>query len=355
MTSSEMSILFSGFQQRIILNGEPFYPYISSTAESVPSNCNAVCIRLDASSTSLLNWKKEIARAEALQEAGIRILWEMDFSLYTETFSDEARFLSLEMAVKHFTKTIWPLFSQASLGVILYRGSLDFSEGFPWSFEEQEACEGSPAFFCREVILKHLKLLASYLPEEAACFLLLDADSMHDAAAYFRLTDQAAFFPFHLILKGRWPKKYPYALPSLAWDHDRSPLGMFSPFPGQALPELRVPLAVFLPEETDWDAFAAVIEQLGSTPFRMIPEKLLTHEWEGVDRLFVCSKGVTLRGKRKLCGFAAAGGLVITIGEALNIPNETVYPIKTLGGEEGSLLLEISPLFSPAVSLQSDQ
>lgn len=325
MSALELSILFSGFQQRLLLNGSHFYPCIYPAGGPFPEECNTVSIRLEASSTSLLDWKKEIEQAEFFKNKGKRILWELDFNLYADTFSDETRLLALEVAAQHFSRAIWPHFSQVSLGVVLYRGSLDFSEGFPWSFEEREACTERPSLFCRDVALKHLKLLAACLPEEVVCFLLLDADSIMDAVSYFRLANLSVFFPFHLILKGKWAQTYPYALPALAWEHECSPLGIFSSPPKDLVPELNVPLAIYLPEQTNWQEFGAVIERVGSTPFRMIPEKLLVHEWEGVDQLIVCSQGVTERGKRKLCGFAAAGGVILTVGKKLGIPSELVF------------------------------
>lgn len=322
-----MSIVFSGFEQKLLLNEHPFYPHIHPSSESIPEHCNAACIRLNASSSSLLDWEQEIEKAHELIADGLWILWEMDFALYAEAFSDEARFLILETAVQHFTKTVWPLFSHKTIGVVLHRGSLNFAENFPWVLEDREECrqEGSlPPFFCRELVLKQLKLLASCLPEEALCFLLLDTDSIEDPVSYFRLTNLAAFFPFHLILKGKWPQRFPYALPSFGWDHGHSPLGVLTDQPRTIFSEINIPLALCLPEATEWEEVHSVIERL-DTPFRVIPEQILTNEWDGVDQLIVFSKGVTERGRRKLLGFCAAGGTVLTVGELLGLPNEVSF------------------------------
>lgn len=351
MAALELSTLFSGFQQRLLLNGHRFYPCIYPAVNTLPEGCNVVSIRLDASSTSRLDWKREVEQAEFFKKAGKQLIWELDFNLYADTFSDEARFLALELAVQHFTTTIWPLFAEVSLGVILYQGSLDFSEGFPWSCEERETCDTSPSIFCRDLVLKQLKLLASCLPEEAACFLLLDTSSIEEAVTYFRLTDLGVFFPFHLILKGKWAQMYPYALPALAWGHGSSPLGVYSGPLSNRVPELNIPLALYLPEQTDWEEFGSAIQHLGSTPFRVIPEKLLVHEWEGVDRLIVCSQGVTERGRRKLYGFAAAGGEILTVGKKLGVPGE----IKIPDDAEGFLLPETSLPSFLDVSPQSDR
>ncbi len=217
---------------------------------------DAQLVTLDASEHSSLKWTFEVGEAS--------ILWELDFALDEGILDDEARYLALELAVDHFTKTVWPKYEGQTRGVALYRGPF------------------------LESLLHPLMLLASHLPETVRPFVFLDVDRFPDATSYFRAVNPFTLGSLTPILKGKWAEKYPYAFPA------------FYP----ELPEKPLNLAVLIPEEGTFP--------IPDQPARMIPEQILTHEWDGVDYLLVDPASISDRCRRKLCGFEAAGGIVIS-------------------------------------------
>lgn len=276
-----MEINFTGFEQKLLMHQQTFVPHIYDQEGFPPVGFNVACVRLEASARSRLDWNKEIIHAEALIEKGYFILWDLEFELSEDSLEDETLFLSLKLSLDHFCNTIWKQFGENSFGVALFRGALTLQN--------------------RDAILGYLKTLAAFLPEEASCFLFLDTSYVKDAVTYFQLTSQVAFPPFHLIVKGEFATRYPYAFPAFGWDHEMSPFSH----------PIRIKQAICLSEKVEKRAFQALIEQLGTTPFRVIPEEILTYEWDGIDVLFVLPGGISKRGQRKLDGFVAAGGRVI--------------------------------------------
>ncbi len=66
-----------------------------------------------------------------------------------------------------------------------------------------------------------------------------------------------------------------------------------------------------------------LLQEKGIT-YRLVSEQQLVADWDGLDYLIVSEKSITPLGKRKLLGFCAAGGTIVTIcGEPVNVPHET--------------------------------
>jgi hypothetical protein len=161
-------------------------------------------------------------------------------------------------------------------------------------------------------LLPDLRYLTSYLPEGLLYFVCLDTQSISQAVDYFYRVNQERLGMFFPILQGSYAEAYPYALPSLGWNHGSSSLGFCAMLP-HTLPAPRpVTQALCLP--TDQEKLSAIqeaINSFGETPFRVIPEHLLTHAWEGVDTLFTFSCLHPESVRRAIRGFIAAGGEVI--------------------------------------------
>lgn len=283
-----MELIFSGFEQHFVHEGKPFFAHIYSGSETMPEKFNVGTIQLDASEHSSLRWNVEPAYTYPY------ILWELDFSIDEEIINDEGRYLALEIAVDYFSKNIWPLFEKKTFGVSLYRG--------PYKKE----------------LLEPLKWLASHLPEEVCVFVFMDTTSISDLRTYFCSINQLTFGPLIPILKGKWSEKYPYAMAALAWDHPFSPLGIFSRQWHSPLSEKHLPVGVLLSENGKFPLLEG--------DFRMIPEPFLTHEWEGMDYLVVEEACIDERTQRKLAGFCAAGGEVVTSISSLNDGAELQLP-----------------------------
>jgi hypothetical protein len=263
-----MELTFSGFEQRFMRNGNPFFARIYNGNGPISGEFNVHMITLDASERSSLKWEFDVK--EAL------ILWELDFALDDNVAEDEGRYLALELAVDYFSKNIWPQYEEQTFGVALYRGL----------FSEQ--------------LVETLKLLASRLPQTVRPFVFFDTSTIDDAQTYFRQLNQFTLGYLTPILKGKWPEAYPYAFPALAWGHSNSPLGYVSESFHPPLPQKVLSTGVLIPEDGPFI--------IPKEPVRMIPEQLLTHEWEGIDRLLVIDSSVSVSCRRKLRGFEAAGG-----------------------------------------------
>ncbi|MEZ5314843.1 MAG: hypothetical protein R3E91_01325 [Chlamydiales bacterium] len=266
-----MELVFSGFNQHFLYKGEPFFSRIYSGEGELPKGFNVQEIVLDASENSSLKWQFQIKDA--------LVLWRLDFALDIAILSDEPRYLALELALDHFLKTVWPRFEESTFGIALYKGPF------------------------LPPIISIIKRLASHLPENLLSFIFLDTEGIADLQTYFRSLNQFALGFFIPVLKGKWSKMYPYAFPALAWDHVYSPMGYSSEVLLSSFPEKRLSTGVMIPK---YGSFP-----LPEETFRIIPEEILTEEWEGLDRLIVSSSAMTEEAQRKLHGFVAAGGEVI--------------------------------------------
>ncbi len=260
---------------------------------------------LPAQPHSDLDWTRQIKEAESID----KIIWEFDLGLEAPYFplEDELHFQALSMALSKFSKEIWPLFQEKTEAAILYRGPADFTPFFSWS-ERQEANfetwkEDHPnaneahlrRLFCAEAFIAYFQMLAHRLPDELTLILQLDAGSSGTLAERLHLLSPERFDHFQLEIKG--------------------------------LPETsNASLGICFPEEPECNRdvlqrLDAVFEKINA-PFKAIPEALLTERWDGIDYLYVLSDAVSSRGKRKLMGFCAAGGIVILDGPSLGLPSE---------------------------------
>ncbi len=283
-----IQIDFSGLEQAFKVGQRSIYPAIYDGIGELPVGFNTVCIRLDGSERSPLNWSEAIRTGETYRERGFWIMWEIDFKLQDGSLDDEARFMSFQIAIQHFLDHVWTHFSDQTLGIILYRGRF---------FEGGEA---------------YLKLLGSLLPDRVPIFLFLDLSIIKDPAAYFHLTSQERWGFLRLALKGPCSERFPYALPTLAWGHTASPLGFSNDRLSERLISREIPYAICLPDNLEAALLNHAIDSFGEIPFRMIPEALLTHEWDGVEKLVIFADYLDVRGWRKIRGFEAAGGVVIS-------------------------------------------
>lgn len=290
--------IFNGFEQHILLDQKPFIPKIYEGGKEPVEPFNTQLIRLDASDRSLLNWQNEIAMTQKAIQKGFKIFWELDFGL-SGSLDDETRFLSLQLNIHHFNDTIWSPFQENSCGVALYRGKLEISK--------------------HEILLNYLKSLAAQFPTTVKPFIFLEIPTDLDLEHYFRLMASGDFGFLTPIVKGSFAETYPLALASLAWGHGASPLGFCSAKLENVLPQTRVSHAICFPKEGKWEQIHKAIQFLDPLPFRMIPESLLTQEWDGIDQLIIFSDAHPEQVKRSIRGFVAAGGMVLDFSKRTNI------------------------------------
>ena len=301
-------------------------------------------IQLDGALKADLDWTS--AKEAALQQIdnGQKILWELHLGLFESLvypFSHQSQFLSLGLSIDHFIKDIWPLYSEHSIGVSLYNGPADYRKHFPWdaaqndnmqewlkeafksvdaleaettiplkSFDEatrsklETTPEGSRllSLFCRDACVEYLNLLAANIPDEIPLYVQLDCSGIDNPAFLAQLTTAERYERLSRLLshdKTIADAKAAICLPPSSMVHAQAFKGLD-------------------------EAMEAMQER--SIPYKIIPEASLITEWDELDALIVCPKGLGPQGFRKLQGFCAAGGLIVVLGdEPLGLPHEVLF------------------------------
>jgi len=318
---------------------------------------NAVNIRIDGGLKSDLLWKEAKKEAQKHVSQGYQIFWELDFGIFSSLkhpLSHASQFLSLKLAADHFYNAFWEEFEKHTVGISLYRGSLDFSKDFLWN-EEQELGlrewleelfktpetlnhelltsfhhfseikhENVPEsergrqllqLYCRDVLTAYLTLLLNPLPKNTPIYLLLDAGEIHDSVHQANLLSNPSFSSFSLCVKGTsFSTEHP-----LQNNHAHK---MFFDKNSPTSKQLTIAkTALCLPpsfKPSQYEIFRNALDTLikKKEPFRIIPEALLTAEWDGLDEVIVSEHLLSPQGKRMLQGFNAAGGNVIFLKES---------------------------------------
>ncbi len=303
------------------LGDEIFVPAIfdAGPGEAVPEGFNAVRILLDGRMRTHLDWREALQQAEAYRAQGLKLFWDLDLGLFARlsmAFSDEMQFRCLALSVDHFLHELWPKFMEDTLALALFRGSADFSQGFPWCHERQEAFDcwlkGRPdspflrRLFCREVCVQYLEFLTGGFPATLQAVLLLDAGSLGAPAEAAQLLSREKLARFFTAVRGGL-----LPIRELAWE-GASKYG----FIGRRLmlvPATEPRIGVCTHPEQMSPGLQQAIEELvrKRTPFRLLSETYLTSEWDGLDELIVGE--IPPEVQRKLQGFLAAGGTVTKV------------------------------------------
>lgn len=317
--------------------GERFAPNIfdAGPSEKVPAGFNSVRVRLDGGVRSDLNWDSILATAEGYMQEGFKILWDLDLGLFSRLESpltDTAQREALRLTVRHFCDVVWPRFSEVTLGVVFYRGSIDFSRFFPWDSDQRDAftqqAEGKESasalrLFCRDLCANYLTQLTAGLPGDLHPCVVIDATPVSDAGHALQLLHRECWDRFIMIAKGA-----PNSTLGMGWDDPTSPLGYLG---RQAitLPELEHPTIGFCLPGIHYEGseVAQALHRLDlqEIPYRIVTEDYLTADWDGLDLLVVISSGIAADTLRKLRGFCAAGGCVAVVGELLGLANEVSF------------------------------
>lgn len=253
----------------------------------------SITISLDARLSSCLDWSKQKQEALLAMDQGYCIFWKLDLGLFdhlNSSLADTQQFYSLGISIDHFKEFVAHFLSSSS-GVLLYEGDWNFLKSASHSFSE--------LLQNRNVALDYIKSLASGLPEELPCYLKICYPRC-SLSEYLYFFSKEAFEGFHLLLEGEFKNYFAMEAPRL----------------GIVLPSLDKILH-----------FEQLIQQLHlqSIPFKVIPELLITQEWDGLDYLLIFSDSISFQGKRKLNGFLAAGGSIITVGNLLGCAEEIAY------------------------------
>lgn len=328
-----------------------YYPV--SFFSEIPEGYQAVVIPLDAAIKANLDWKKEKEWASHLVEKGLSIFWELRLGLFSQLprpLSNKTQFLSLGLSLEHFLQGLWETFHEQTIGVSLYKGDADFSKHFPWEEEYvvhfqqwlkdqfgnvdslNQVCQTSikgfsevdprqesllAALFCRNAAADYLDLLAGHMSQILPLYLLLDASATCEPALQMQLLHKERFPRFELGVKGSVLGDF-----ALNWNNDNT----------YVIPSRYEKAAICLPSaaQSQFKHFqnlgcAVSILHNRKIPFRIIPEDRLTQEWDELDVLFILPDCISVEGKRKLMGFCAAGGQVVSLGNYLGVPHEISF------------------------------
>lgn len=338
--------------------------------EPVPAGFDTVRIVLDGTIKADLSWKKEREAALAYSAQGLRIFWEIDLGLpgsLQQALGNRTQFLGLTLSLEHFCNTLWKEFRKETVGLCLYRGSLDFSVNYPWdeeqvlnlqewtsdlyasaeSFAEEtgidilsfalldaermaQSCVGRDLLkcFCRDAVGEYLSLLASRVPDLLPLFLLFDASAEQDPMLTVKLLSKERYPRFHISHKS-FDAATQVLGGEIAWDGVSMEKGMIARESGGDVEVERSTLGFCIPRMTlsrpsSTALLGSVLDVLieRMTPFRVIPEVNLAAEWDGLDFLIVDTQHVEIQFKRRLQGFCAAGGTVVCVGESLGLAQE---------------------------------
>jgi len=301
---------------------------------SGPKGEGIITIDLDGTLRSNLDWKRAQEQAQAAVKKGSCVMWKMDMGLFNRLaypLTHQGQFLSLTLALEHFRDSLWKEFASETVGLSLFQGSADFTHNFRWDDHEKENWrhwlqeigdsrfaslnlieisdheEGAQLLrlYCRDVCMEYFTLLAASLPDALPLYLYLDAASFSSLSlvSSMQLFNPERFDRFHLSLKGA-------QLPFDASDGELS-IGICVP-----------PMHFYQASHYEGLEKGLKVLKQKSIPFKLIAESYLTAQWEGLDDLLYSPKGLSPQGKRKLQGFCAAGGRVISSGPLLGFSYE---------------------------------
>ena len=319
--------------------GERFFPIIQEKDPESMDAANGVLILVDALSEE---WEEAYLLAEQAVLQDKWIFWSLDFHFYEKPvfLQDSGAFYALGLVMEEFVKRLLDPFKEKSIGVCLFKDPVDFSRYFVWTELEDQYYEEkkkemiglqeealAKELFAADVFSDYLHRLASFLPDSILPFCLLDVSSVESKAFLAFLLSKERFQ--HLLLA---LKKSPLPLGHLNWEEGACLGGWI----GRGAPYFssgyELHLGVCIPsQELISEQLLALLDRLldvlveRGVPFRVITESRLNECWEGLDDLIVLGDFVSDTLLRKLRGFVAAGGRVVTVGESLGLEEEVSF------------------------------
>jgi hypothetical protein len=344
---------------------ERFFPRVSLNPLKIinVSGFNAGIVDLDAGMHSSLDWSDAEAKAEALLNMGLQIIWKLDLHLFKEdilSLKHPGKFNSLQFSINHFVERLYKKYSRNTVGMILFQGSLELNQTFFKILDAEDEIRKrlSEQYLedCQKLRIdpKHSSLsdLNETLKGQQILYsisfdlffhfmetLSLPTYDLVKSMLLFDLTPYPVSLQLSIVHAERWdklllvPKGGTISHEFPIWEGSQaSPFGFFS----QTQRDIRIQsdeianirTGVCLPLLAKMhvgylDEMEALIQRFDKKviPYRLVHEAELTSLWDGLDDLFVLGDSITTEGLRKLKGFQAAGGRVVVIGKALNLPS----------------------------------
>lgn len=296
-------------------NDSDFTPqiWLGDDADRPPS-CNCQVVSFDCTPRSLLRWGKELDRCAQLAAQGILLVWRLDSGLIDESMNriDKAHLEVVLRAFEHFNTEIWPRFGKYSLCAILNVGHLSQNRS-------SDQIKGDCAI---------LRTLSSALSLECLTGLLIDVSELSSSQQLQKL-DKELFCHLHLFLKTHLAH-----LASLTWNSFSRAGSIWSIPPLEEhknCPTPPISLALLQIQDLDdppsWQLLGELAQDLEQRhcPYRVIPMASLHEQWHQLDEIVVVAPRLTLRQKRQLEGFCAAGGTVVRAGAPVGLAHEIEF------------------------------
>ncbi|MES2200250.1 MAG: hypothetical protein V4489_08805, partial [Chlamydiota bacterium] len=305
--------------------------------EGVESSSNSVLITIpylaEKELQDLLYKKASLAVLEKKW-----IVWELDFFLDKKPIfiQDTSRFFSFGLWIEELLEKFLIPFKENTLAMVLFRGGVDFASYFVWTEQQellyQEKLAEYPSleekdvrsFFAADIFSEYLQRLCSFLPDALPVMCLLDVASLKSPAMASYMLSKERFG--HLLLG---LKSSPIALGHLVWEAGKAFGGFIGKEASYSVEETEVKIGVCLPsfEKMTVEYLSSLDSMLANLlgrglGFRVIQEANLHENWDGIDDLIVISSLLSIQGLRKLRGFLAAGGRVVSFGATLELSNE---------------------------------
>lgn len=283
-----------------------------------------ILLVLDGRLNASLDWKASRDQAVEAVEKGFKIFWDVELGLFSQLkhpLTSNSQYLALVLSLEHFRDTLFKEFRAHTLGLNLYRGPLDFSSQLHWDegmlnnlqawlqdnffssnsvLSVSEVDKGLLALFCRDTGTDYLRLLASVLPDSLELSVTLEVCAQHDRLLQALLTHRECY--------GRIVPNLLYSTLLTAPDATHAIV----------LPSYKIN------RFNELNRLRSVLDYLSdrNIPYRLIPEESLISEWDGLDIIFVAPTTLNPAGKRKLQGFCAAGGCVVSLGQNIGLSHE---------------------------------
>lgn len=341
---------------------------VQNLEEAVPPGFNAVRLLLDGRMDGDLEWKAVRKAAVRYMTRGLKLFWEIDFGFSQGLrlpLSDQTQFMALGLSLSHFQNTLWEEFRQHTIGVCLYRGSADCTRLYTWTSEEVKTLQDwlqrhlkevsrlsaltgmtlksfeeiDPVvlqrsrighhlmqLFCQDAIVEYLNLFAGRLPDGLTPFILLDISEITDPLFLMQRLSKERF---DLLCRGVSDSILP--IPALSQYSEKGLFGYMArdiqkihPI-NSSLGICVPPISIYLNEK---QPFQKAIEEIlaQKLSFRAVSEDFLSSEWHGLDFILVDPDTISVQGTRKLRGFCAAGGTIVTTqGKSLGLSHEISF------------------------------
>lgn len=341
------------------------YVYMGSLDSPNLASFNTIAISLDARLDSSLDWSKPVQLAKKFSEIGYNIMWDIHLGLFKElhlSLSDTSQYKSLNLAMDHFFDIIINDFREQTLGTILYKGSIDLSHDWQWSVDQvlnfrgwlSEQFVSNHAFinqtgiacsdllsidphdltkhvsgknllrfYCMSAAIDYISMFTSRFDSDLLPYVLFDSALVKSPTHVFQLVDHEDLDVVQLALRS-CPFESWHAV---GWETKPFINGYIGKtYKSYQELQMMPTLGIVIPSKAIYDEsrigdYDKIIKEVeGHKSYKLIGERNITIDWQGLEEIIVLD--IEKDSKRKLEGFIAAGGVVITEHGSLNLSKE---------------------------------